>query len=97
MRIFALKTLSKFWNTHNDSEHQLRTWFKEASKANWASPADIKSEYPKASILKDRKVVFNICGNSYRLIVRINYERGWIFILFIGTHIEYDKIDIDKL
>jgi mRNA interferase HigB len=97
MRVFAKKILRDFWDKHADSEEQLKTWFKEASKANWTSPAGIKSEYPKASILKERKVIFNICGNKYRLIVRINYKRGWVFILFIGTHLEYDKIDIDKM
>jgi mRNA interferase HigB len=97
MRVFAKKILRDFWDKHADSEEQLKTWFKEALKTNWTSPADIKSEYPKASILKDRKVIFNICGNKYRLIVRINYKRGWVFILYIGTHLEYDKIDIDKM
>ena len=97
MRVFAKKILREFWYKQTDSEEQLKTWYKEASRANWTTPATIKSEYPKASILKDRKVVFNICGNKYRLIVRINYKRGWVFILFIGTHLEYDKIDTDKL
>jgi mRNA interferase HigB len=97
MRVFAKKILRDFWDKQADSEQQLKTWFKEASKACWNTPADIKSEYPKASILKDRKVIFNICGNNYRLIVRINYKRGWVFILFIGTHLEYDNIDVAKM
>ncbi|RPI66130.1 MAG: type II toxin-antitoxin system HigB family toxin [Ignavibacteriales bacterium] len=97
MRVFAKKILREFWSKQTDSEGQLKTWFKEASKANWTSPTDIKSEYRKASILKDGKVIFNICGNKYRLIVRINYQRGWVFILFIGTHLEYDKIKVDKI
>ena len=69
----------------------------EASKANWTSPTDIKNEYPKASILKAGRVVFNICGNKYRLITHINYLRQWVFIRFIGTHTEYDKIDAEKI
>ena len=97
MRVLARKILREFWEKHSDSEEQLKTWYKEALKAKWTAPAEIKSEYTKASILKDKKVIFNICGNKYRLIVRINYQRGWVFILFIGTHIEYDNIDIDKL
>jgi len=97
MRVFAKKILREFWSKQTDSEGQLKTWFKEASKANWTSSTDIKSEYRKASILKDGKVIFNICGNKYRLIVRINYQRGWVFILFIGTHLEYDKIKVDKI
>jgi mRNA interferase HigB len=97
MRVFAKKILREFWNKHTDSEGQLKTWYKEALKAKWTSPADIKSEYPKASILKDSKVIFNICGNKYRLIVRIKYVRGWVFIIFIGTQFEYDKLSVDKI
>jgi len=97
MRVFAKKILRIFWNKQVDSEGQLKTWYKEASKAKWTSPSDIRDEYPKASILKDGKVIFNICGNKYRLIVRINYIRGWVFILFIGTHLEYDRLKVDKM
>lgn len=97
MRVFAKKILREFWEKHNDAEQQLKTWFKEASKANWTNPTDIKSEYVKASILKSGRVVFNICGNKYRLIIEINYERQWAFIRFIGTHNQYDKIDAEKI
>ena len=97
MRVFAKKILREFWEKHNDTEQQLKTWYKEASKANWISPTDIKSEYAKASILKSGRVVFNICGNKYRLIVEINYERQWAFVRFIGTHHQYDKIDAEKI
>lgn len=97
MRVIAKKILREFWVKHNDSEEQLKTWFKEASKANWSSPADIKAEYAKASILKSGRVVFNICGNRYRLIVDINYTRQWVFIRFIGTHNDYDQINADKI
>ena len=97
MRVFAKKILREFWEKQNDSEEQLKTWYNEASKAVWATPNDMKSEYPKASILKSGRVVFNICGNKYRLIVQINYSRRWVFIRFIGTHIEYDKIDANKI
>ncbi|MBI9067733.1 MAG: type II toxin-antitoxin system HigB family toxin [Salinivirgaceae bacterium] len=97
MRVIAKKILKEFWEKHNDAEEQLKTWFKEASKAKWKTPADIKSEYAKASILKQNRVVFNICGNKYRLIVEINYIRQWIFIRFIGTHTDYDKINAEKI
>ena len=97
MRVIAKKILREFWEKQNDSEEQLKTWYKEASKAVWTSPNDIKSEYPKASILKSSRVVFDICGNKYRLIVQINYSRKWAFIRFIGTHSEYDKIDANKI
>jgi len=97
MRVFVKKRLREFWDKHNDCAEQLKTWYKEASKANWATPAEIKKEYAKASILKNGKVVFNICGNKYRLIVDINYKRQWCFIRFIGTHTEYENIEVDKI
>ena len=97
MRVIAKKILHNFWKKNTDSEQQLKTWYKEASKADWKSPNDIKDEYAKASILKSGRVVFNIRGNKYRLIVDINYDRQWVFIRFIGTHKEYDKVDADKI
>jgi len=97
MRVIAKKILREFWKKHSNSENQLKTWYKEATKAIWLSPSEIKSEYPKASILKAGRVVFNICGNNYRLVVEINYERQWVFIRFIGTHADYDKIDANKI
>lgn len=97
MRVLAKKILREFWEKQADSEEQLKTWYKEASKAVWDSPNDIKSEYSKASILKNGRVVFNICNNKYRLIVQVNYIRKWVFIKFIGTHNEYDKVDADKI
>lgn len=97
MRVIAKKILRNFWKKNTDSEQQLKTWYKEASKADWKSPNDIKDEYAKASILKSGRVVFNIRGNKYRLIVDINYDRQWVFIRFIGTHKEYDKVDADKI
>ena len=97
MRVVAKKILRDFWEKYTDSEQQLKTWYKEASKANWKNPIEIKDVYAKASILKSGRVVFNICGNKYRLITDINFERQWIFIRFIGTHIEYNKVDADKI
>jgi mRNA interferase HigB len=97
MRIIAKKILREFWQKHADSEEQLKTWYKEVSKSNWKNPVDIKAEYATASILKSGRVVFNICGNKYRLIVDINYIRQWMFIRFIGTHNDYNKIDADKI
>jgi mRNA interferase HigB len=97
MRVIEIKILRDYWEKHTDSKEQLKTWYKEASKADWSSPVSIKSEYPKASILKSERVVFNICGNQYRLVVQINYERRWAFVRFIGSHEEYDKIDANKI
>jgi mRNA interferase HigB len=97
MRVIAKKILRDFWEKYTDSEQQLKTWYKEASKAEWKNPNHIKNEYAKASILKSGRVVFDICGNKYRLIIDINYERQWMFIRFIGTHEEYNKVDADKI
>ena len=93
MRVFARKTLREFWTDHTDSKEALKAWFSEAENSQWDSPADIKKKYPHASILPDNRVVFNIKSNTYRLVVKINYDYGQIFIRFIGTHAEYDKID----
>lgn len=97
MRIIAKKALREFWEKHNDSKEQLKTWYKDTSNATWTSAHDLKCKYVKASILKNSRVVFNICGNRYRLIVKINYDRGWVFIRFIGTHSDYDNIDAENI
>lgn len=97
MRVISKKILRDFWAKYADSEQQLKTWYKETSKANWCSPNDIRNDYAKASILKSGRVVFNICNNKYRLIVDINYNRQWVFIRFVGTHSDYDKVDADKI
>lgn len=97
MRVIAKKTLRDFWKKHSDCEQQLKSWYLDAEEANWRGPADIKQDYPSASILEDNRVVFNIKGNHYRLIVKINYSYGMVWIRFVGTHAEYDKIDATKI
>ncbi|OKL39766.1 type II toxin-antitoxin system HigB family toxin [Pontibacter flavimaris] len=97
MRVIAKRTLRDFWEKHADSEQQLKAWYNEAEQADWKSPNDIKKDYPSASILEDNRMVFNIKGNNYRLIVRINYKYSVVWIRFIGTHAEYDKIDATKV
>ncbi|MBX0335380.1 type II toxin-antitoxin system HigB family toxin [Pontibacter sp. HSC-14F20] len=97
MRVIAKRTLRDFWKKHADSEQQLKAWYNEAEQADWKSPNDIKKDYPSASILEDNRMVFNIKGNNYRLIVRINYNYGVVWIRFIGTHAEYDKVDATKI
>lgn len=94
-RIIAKRTLKEFWMKHPDSEQSLKTWYETAKNGNWTSPNEIKQTYKSASILKDSRVVFNIKGNAYRLIVKFNFERQWAFIRFVGTHTEYDKINAD--
>jgi mRNA interferase HigB len=97
LRIIAKRTLRDFWQKHPDCEQQLKSWYLESSKSNWISPKDIKIEYPSASFLQNNRVVFNIKGNTYRLIVRVNYSYGIIWIRFIGTHAQYDKVDANKI
>ncbi|WP_296621198.1 type II toxin-antitoxin system HigB family toxin [Marivirga sp.] len=97
MRVLAKKILREFWENHAETEEQLKTWYKEASKASWNNPSNIKEDYARASILKGGRVVFYICGNKYRLVVDINYLRQWVFIRFIGTHSDYDKIDANTI
>ena len=93
MRIISKKILRDFWEIHPDSEQQLKAWYQETSKAEWTNPNNIKAEYPSASFLADNRVVFNIKGNHYRLIVKINYDYQIIWIRFIGSHASYDKIN----
>lgn len=97
MRIIAKKILRDFWTIHKDFEQQLKSWYQEASKAEWKNLNELKAEYPNASILSDNWVVFNIKGNSYRLIIKMNFDYQMIWIRFIGTHPEYDKIDATKI
>ncbi len=97
MRVIARKTLRDFWESHADCEQQLKAWYQEADNAEWKTPADIKADYPSASILSGNRVVFNIKGNNYRLIVKINYDHQMVWIRFIGTHAEYDKINANEI
>jgi mRNA interferase HigB len=97
LRVIAKKILREFWQKHSDVEQQLKSWFYETSKAKWKNTKDIKKEYSTASFLAGNRVVFNIKGNQYRLIVKINYDYGMVWIRFIGTHAEYDKIDAIKI
>lgn len=93
MRVVAVATLRAFWLQQPDVEQPLKAWFEEASKASWTQPSDIKVQYRSASILKNRRVVFNIKGNEYRLVVAIAYHLQIVYVKFIGTHKQYDAID----
>lgn len=97
MRVISKRTLQEFWNNHHDAMSPLSGWYAEAMKASWLSPQDIKSQYKTASFLRDNRVVFNIGGNKYRLIVKINYPYNTVYIRFIGTHAEYDKINAEEI
>ncbi|ERM81120.1 hypothetical protein P872_20605 [Rhodonellum psychrophilum GCM71 = DSM 17998] len=96
-RIFAKSTLRAYWEKHPETEQYLKTWYDTAIDADWKTPNDVKQSYANASILKDSRIVFNIKGNAYRLVAKFNFEKQWIFIRFIGTHSEYDKINADTI
>jgi mRNA interferase HigB len=97
MRIIAVGQLKKFWGKYPDSEQSFLAWIDEAKNANWKAPLDIKTHFATASILKSRRVVFNIKGNDFRLVVAVAYRFGAIYIKFVGTHKQYDAIDADTV
>ena len=97
MRVISNRALRDFYTSHAQAEGPLRAWFSEAKNAEWTSPQDIKSRYAHASILPDNRVVFNIGGNKYRLICKIHYDRGIVYVRFVGTHAAYDQIDAETI
>jgi mRNA interferase HigB len=97
MHIVAVKFLRAFWERNPDSEQSLKSWVGEAKKASWSQPAEIKEQYRGASILKNKRVVFNIKGNDYRLVVSVAYHYHALYVKFIGTHKEYDAIDAENI
>lgn len=97
MRVIALRTLRNFWELHADSEVPLRAWYHEAKEAHWNTPAAVKAKFGNASILGGNRVVFNIKGNDYRLVVKVNYPRQVIYIRYIGTHTAYNRINAEEV
>jgi mRNA interferase HigB len=97
MRVLSVSTLRTFWKQHPGAEQPLKAWYQEAVIANWTQPADIKAHYRNASVLKNRRVVFNIKGNEYRLIVAVAYQLQIVYVKFIGTHKEYDAVDAETV
>lgn len=97
MKIIAVKALRLFWEKHPQTETSLRGWYAEASRANWGTPAAIKAAHRNASFLGNNRVVFNIKGNDYRLVVAVRYAQQLMFIRFVGTHAEYDRIDAETI
>ena len=97
MHVVSVRTLRDFWQKHADSEQALKAWFREAEAANWASFDEIKARYRSADVNPGNRVVFNIKGNNYRLIVKIHYNTGRLFIRFVGTHAEYNKIEAETI
>jgi mRNA interferase HigB len=97
MRIIKRKTLSDYWEKHKDIKSALQAWYIETKVATWKSSNEIIKSFPYADPIGDNRIVFNIKGNRYRLIVKIHYNTGILFIRFIGTHAEYDKINAEKI
>lgn len=97
MRIVKKRTLIEYWAKHPSSEGALKSWYAEVKNANWTIPQDIKKRYSTADILSNNRVVFNIKGNTYRLAVEIHYNTQIVYIRFVGTHSEYDRIDAEKI
>ncbi len=94
MRIVAKKSLREFWTRHPDAEEPLLAWYREVAREDWNTPAEVKQKYRSASIVGKGRVVFNIKGNRYRLVVRINYPARIVYVRFVGTHAEYDAVDV---
>jgi mRNA interferase HigB len=97
MRVIAISTLRDYWAKHLQAETPLRAWFADASRATWKTPTDIKAAHRNASFVGSNRIVFNIKGNDCRLVVAVHYNRGMMYIRFIGTHAEYDAIEAGKV
>ena len=97
MRIIAKKTLRGFWERHANAEEPLLAWYREVLKEDWDTPAKVKEKYRSASIVGGNRVVFNIKGNDYRLVVRISYPGRIVYVRFVGTHAEYDAMDVEEV
>ena len=99
MRLIAKSTLVKFWSQpeHADSRGSLQSWLDEVSKSSWQTPQDIKEQYSSASICGNNRVVFNIAGNKYRLVVEMQYRAAIVWVKFLGTHARYDQIDVETI
>jgi mRNA interferase HigB len=97
MRVYSKSSLRDFWEKHADAQEPLSTWYAAVKKAEWNSPAQVKQRYPDASILRSNRVVFNIKGNDYRLVAAVHYDTQRLFVRFIGTHREHDRIDAETV
>ena len=97
MRIIAKRTLRVFWEQHPQAKGPLEAWHQEVARAEWAHPSAVKAQFSSASLLPDNRVVFNIGGNKYRLVVKINYPFRIVYARFVGSHREYDQIDITSV
>ena len=97
MRIIAKRTLREFWKRHPNAEEPLLAWYREVEQEDWDTPAKVKAKYRSASIVAGNRMVFNIKGNDHRLVVKINYEYRVVYVRFLGTHAEYDAVDVEEV
>jgi len=97
MRLLTLKTIKRFWEKHAEAKSALRAWVKIVDEAQWGSFNEVKQMFGSADVIPGNRVVFNIKGNAYRMVVKIHYNTKFVFVRFIGTHAEYDKIDAETI
>jgi len=97
MRIISKRTLREFWERFRDAEEPLLAWYREVEKEDWGSPVKVKEKYRSANIIKGSRVVFNIKGNDYRLVVKVNYQYSVVHVRFVGTQAEYDEVDVEEV
>ena len=97
MRIIAKRTLRAFWKRHPKAKGPLEAWLQEVARADWATPLEVKSQFRSESVLQDNRVAFNIAGNQDRLVMKINYPYRIVYIRFVGTHAQYDTIDVTTI
>lgn len=97
MRVISIKKLREFWEQHASAQNAVEAWYDFVRKADWNNPAQIKKDFNSASFIENKRVVFNIKGNQYRIVVAINYQIKTISVRFIGTYVEYDRIDATKI
>lgn len=97
MRIIAKRQLREFWERHPDAKAPLENWYARVRRDEWDTPARVTSQYPRATIVGGNRVVFRLKGNDYRLVVAVNYRHKTVFVRFIGTHAEYDRIQVEEV
>ncbi len=97
MRVIALRTLRAFWEQHPEAQDALVAWYQDVKRAQWRTPSDIRQVYRNASFVGHNRVVFNIKGNHYRVVVAVQYSQAIVYIRFVGTHREYDQIDVESV
>ena len=97
MRIISRKALRDFWEQYPDAEPTLREWLRAVQPISWRTPQDIAEQFPRARFVGSNRVIFNVRRNRYRLVVAVNYGYGIVYIRFIGTHAQYDRIDVGSV